>query len=459
MAIRALKLARADGRRAEVLKLALPAVGEQFLNLLVGLVDTFLVGHLAASTVARLGYGSAEALAAVGMSNYVVWTITTLFIAVSVGATALVARAAGAADRAEANLALRQSLVLGAAMGLLAGALVFAFAPQMLRVYGAPAEVVPLGVAFLRIAALAMLPAALLFVGNAALRGAGDTRTPLLVMLVVNTINVLVAWSLVDGRWGLPTLGVQGTALGAALGRGTGGILVVALLVRGKGLLKLDRLPRPDWSMLARLVRVGLPAGAEQIVFQAALVPFARSIAGLGTIAFAAHNTVLQIESISFLPGLGFAAAATTLVGQGLGAQDVERARWSSNEAFRQAVTFMGVMGLLFLLIPGVFLRMMVGDPEVIRAGMNPLRTVGLVQPMLAASFVYSGALRGAGDTRFPLWIKLISPWCVRLPLVYVLAPWLGLLGAWIALSSDLAVQGLLAWRRFHGNRWERILV
>ena len=459
MATRTLTMPRISEERRRVLRLALPAVGEQFLNLLVGLVDTFLVGHLAVAAAATLGYGSAEALAAVGLSGYVIWATTTLFIAAAVGATALIARASGAQDAAEANAAMRQGLLLAGLMGVVAFATIITFAEPIMRALGAPPAVQPLGVQFLRTTSFSMVFAGFLFVGNAALRGAGDTRTPLLVMLVVNGLNIIIAALLVNGRWGFPALGVQGTALGAAFGRGVGGLLVLLILVRGRGGLKLDRLPRPDWSMIKRLINVGLPAGGEQLAFQAALVLFARLIAGLGTVAFAAHNTVITIESISFLPAQGFAIAATTLVGQGLGAQDPRQARWSGNEAFRQAVVFMGLMGLAFILVPGLFLRLLVTDPAVVAAGVTPLRTVGIIQPLLGANFVFSGALRGAGDTRFPLWIKLFSPWLLRLPLAFLLVPYLGLTGAWIAMSLDLAVQGLLAWWRFRGNRWERMRV
>ncbi len=447
------------GMRGRVFRLAMPAVGEQFLNLLVGLVDTFLVGHLAAGTILSLGYGSAQALAAVGLSSYVIWTATTLFIAVAVGATALIARASGAGEPVDANSALRQSLLLGALMGVLALVLITLFAGQVMRLLGAPADVYPLGVGFLRITALSMPLAGILFIGNAALRGEGDTRTPLFVMFVVNGLNMLIAWLLVNGQFGLPALGVHGTAIGAAVGRSAGGLLVLVMLMRGRGLLRLDRLPRPEPDMLKRLIRIGLPSGGEQLAFQGALVLFARLVTGLGTVAFAAHNTVITIESISFLPGAGFAAAATTLVGQGLGAHEPERARWSGYESFRQAGLFMAGMGLLFILVPHWFLSLLVDDPQVIAAGVTPLRTVGIIQPLLAASFVFSGALRGAGDTRFPLWIKLISPWLLRLPLAFLLIPLFGLTGAWIALSSDLALQGVLAWWRFRGGSWRQIRV
>jgi MATE family multidrug resistance protein len=333
------------------------------------------------------------------------------------------------------------------------------FAAPMMSMLGAPPDVHPLAVTYLQITSYSMVLSALLFVGTAALRGAGDTQTPLYLMTVVNILNIVVAWALVNGHWGLPTMGVAGSAWGAAIGRGVGGVLVILLLIRGRATLELDRLPRLAWPMMQRLIRVGLPSGAEQLAFQSALILFARFVTQLGTVGFAAHNTVITIESISFLPGSGFAAAATTLVGQRLGAGDVERARRSGNEAAFLAGIFMTLMGLAFILVPHWFLSLLIGDPEVIAMGVNPLRTVGVIQPLLAASYVFSGGLRGAGDTRFPMYIKLISPWFVRIPLALFLIPRFGLMGAWIPLSSDLGLQGVLAWWRFRSDRWERINV
>jgi MATE family multidrug resistance protein len=445
--------------RRQVFKLAFPAVGEQFLNMLVGLVDTYLVGHISLQVAAQLGYGPAAGLTGVGLGNYVVWIITTLFMAGAVGSTALVARSTGARNNAESNLALRQSVLLGLALGVIAMVVMYVFAPTAMDLFGADALVALLGISYLRIASLSMPLAGLMFLCNAALRGAGDTRTPLLLMFLVNGINIIVSWLLVNGRWGFPAMGVEGAAWGMTIGRALGGIVVIWILLQGRNALRLDRWPRPDLSMLRRIVRVGVPTGAEMFVFQAALVVFARFITQLGTVPFAAHNTVITVESISFLPGLGFAVAATTLVGQSLGAQDPKRARSNGHEAFFQAALFMGFMGMLFILIPERLLGLLVDDADVVAAGALPLRLVGIIQPLLAANFVYSGALRGAGDTRSPLLIKLISPWLVRLPLALVLIPLYGLNGAWIAMSIDLGFQGVLAWWRFYGDNWERIKV
>lgn len=445
--------------RRQVFSLAFPAVGEQFLNLLVGLADTYLVGHMTLAVTSQLGYGLAEGLAAVGLANNVIWLITTLFMAGAVGATALIARAIGARDTSEANGVVRQSVLLGVSMGIIGLAAMYWGAPLTMRMFGAEPAVAQLGVGFLHITAISMPLAGLMFMLNAAMRGAGDTKTPLLIMLLVNGLNILISWLLINGRFGLPALGVAGAAWGASIGRSVGGIVVLIVLLNARGVLKLDRLPRPDWDMLRRILKIGVPTGLEQFVFQGALIIFTVFVTGLGATAYAAHNTVLNAESISFLPGLGFAVAATTLVGQGLGAGDVQRARQSGHEAFFQAGIFMGIMGLLFVLVPEWFLSILVDNDDIVRAGALPLRFVGIIQPLLAANFVYAGALRGAGDTLWPLLIKLISPWLVRLPLAFFLVPLYGLTGAWIAMSTDLALQGVLAWWRFRGRGWERIRV
>ncbi len=448
--------------RWQVLMLALPAVGEQFLNMLVGLADTYLVGHITPQLAAELGYKSAaDGLAAVGLANYVVWITTTIFMAGAIGSTALIARATGAKEYGEANNIVRQSLLLGIVVGLFGFLLMYASAPLAMRLFGANNDVAPLAIRYLQISAYGMPLAGVTFLLNAALRGTGDTKTPLLVMLLVNGLNILISWLLVGGQFGLTPIGVDGAAWGSTVGRSVGGIFIVALILRGRGLIRLDRWPRFHGDTMRRIFRIGLPTGAEMFAFQSALIVFSRFVVGLGTIPYAAHNTVITAESISFLPGLGFAVAATTLVGQSLGAKDVQQARRSGHEAYFQSAVFMGGMGLLFILIPEWFLKLLVINPEVVAAGVLPLQLVGVIQPMLAANFVYAGALRGAGDTVFPLLIKLVSPWLIRVPLAILLITYMdyGLLGAWIAMSVDLVIQGLLAFWRFYGNKWERIKV
>jgi MATE family, multidrug efflux pump len=446
------------GLRRSVLLLALPAVGEQVLNTLVGLADTFLVGHLDELAAARLGYDSATALAGVGLANQMVWLVTVLFIATSVGSTALIARARGANDMAAANRTLRQSMIIGLAMGLVATVLSLALATPFLLLLGAGPDVLPRSVSFLHIAALTFTPAALLFIGTATLRGAGDTRTPLYVMLGVNAVNIAISWLLVNGNLGAPTLGVAGSAIGAAVARGGGGLVLIGILLRGRSGLKLSLDLRPDPELLRRIARVGLPSAGEQLVFQGALLLFIRFITGLGTLAYAAHNVVLNIEGLSFLPGMGYAVASTALVGQALGAGRPADAEASAYEALLQGGLMMTVLGVIMALFPHQLIGLFTDDPLVAETGAMAMRIAGAFQPMLALNFVMSGGLRGAGDTRWPLYSKIISTWGVRLPLIWLLLG-LGLTGAWIAMGSDFVVQGLLALWRFRKGGWKTMRV
>ncbi|MBA3470168.1 MAG: MATE family efflux transporter, partial [Herpetosiphonaceae bacterium] len=336
-------------QRGIVLRLGLPAVGEQLLSLMVGLVDTYVVGHLSLAVAAQMGYSRETALASVGIAGQINWTLMTLFMAVALGCTVVVARFVGAGERDLANRALRQALLIGLLMGGLALLLAYVFAPQLLAILGAAPEVRQNGAGYLRISTLAFPLTALLFIGNAALRGSGDTRTPLLVMLVVNGINAVLSSLLVNGNAGLPALGINGAAIGAGIGQSVGGLIIIAMLIRGRSGLRVSQVPRPERALMWRILRQGLPYGAEQFVFQAALLVFVHFITGIGTTAYAAHTTIITIESISFLPGMGIAVAATTLVGQSMGAKRPDIARESGYESFRMGALLMAFFGVLFI--------------------------------------------------------------------------------------------------------------
>lgn len=426
-------------------------MGEQTLNMLVGIVDTYLVGHLGAAS-----------LAAVGLANQWVMVATMMFGAIATGSTALIARFFGAREKARANEVLRQSMMLGVGIGIVATVLGIALADPAVRLLGAEEDVVALGAAYLRIAASVFFFSTLMFIGNASLRGAGDTRTPLYVMLIVNVVNIAVAWTAINGPFGLPKMGVVGSAMGAATGRLIGGLLVISLLLKGRAGIKL-RLAglRPDREMIRRILRVGLPTGVEQLFFRSGQMVFARILAELGTVAYAANQVAMNGWSLSFMPGFGFALAATTLVGQRLGAQDPEGAQKNGYTAYRLSATLMGSVGLFFLLFPAQIVGFFTNDPEVIAIGAMPLGLVGLIQPILAAAQVFPGALRGAGDTRYPMVVTGSAIWFIRIPLAFLFAivwGW-GLPGAWGALALDMCIRALLNFLRFRGGRWKAVQV
>ena len=447
--------------RRRVRNLALPAVGEQLLNTAVGLADVFLIGNMAVLVATQLGYSSATALTAAGLGHQMIWLVTVLMMAVGVGSTALIARAVGARQEHELGRILRQSFVLATIVGVVATIFALVVAEPFLRLLRAPEEVIPLGVSYIQICAWAFLPASLLFVGSACLRGAGDTRTPLYIMLGVNVANVVLSWLLINGNLGLPALGVAGAAIGTAIARIGGGVALTGLLLRGHSGLKLVLEWRPDREMLDRIVKIGLPTAGEMMVFQAAMMVFVPFVTTLGTVAYAAHNVVITIESVSFLPGMGYAAATSALVGQALGARQKRLAVDYAYEALRQGGLMMTLAGLVMVIFPATLVGWFINDPAVIDVAIAPMRAAGLVQLALAVSFILLGALRGAGDTRYPLYARIMTTWVIRMPLVFLLVGYfeLGLAGIWLAMCTDFTLQALLVLWRFRRGKWQQIKV
>lgn len=432
-----------------VLSLAWPVVMEQTLFAVVGLTDTYVVGHLGANS-----------LAAVGLSNQMINLMASVYGAVATGSMAVVARQIGANERAEANQTTQQSLLAALWIGLLLSILSFIFAPSIMQALGAAEDVIPIGAEYLRISAVTFSVMPTLFIGNAILRALGDTQTPMRIMAVVVVINAGLAFWLVRGE---PDMGANGSALAAMIARGVGGLLVLGVFWRGRYGLRLSwRLPRLDWPRLKRVLNIGLPAGAEQLLLQGALIIMTTTITGLGTAAYAAHQVGLNIMSMSYLPGWGFALAATTLVGQNLGAAAPAQARASGYTAFRLGLAVMALMGVVLFVFDEPLVRAFVPeDSTVVDFGVDAIRIAAFIQPFMAASFVFGGALRGAGDTRTTLMITVGSIWITRVPLAYVLAHplGLGLVGAWLGIGVDFATRATLFWLRFKGGKWQFIRV
>jgi len=218
---------------------------------------------------------------------------------------------------------------------------------------------------------------------------------------------------------------------------------------------------RLDFGLVKRVLGVGLPTGFERVAMRLGMMAFMRVIAGLGTVAVAAHAVALRAESLSFMPGFGFAVAGTTLVGQGLGAGDPKRAERSGYLTYQMAACLMGMMGLIFILFPQPLVRLFTDDPAVVEMAIVPLRIVGFIQPLLAAGMVFPGNLRGAGDTRFPMVVTGASIWGIRVPTAILLglALGVGLPGAWLGMASDQAVRGIAYFLRFRSGRWKLMKV
>ena len=438
---------------------------ELLLNSLVSVVDTALAGRL-----------SAVALDAIGVAAYVGWLIGMLHTSLGVGAGALIARKIGGRKRTQANAALGQALSLALIWGGLTAGLIAAAAPLIAAIFSLPGHTHELAVTYLRVIAVGAAAGSVMVVGNACLRAAGDTRTPFLLMVVVNLVNIAasVLFTFAPAPWG--GYGVAGIAAGTALAWCVGAVLVVAVLLRG-GFVAVGKVPlrlrlrwlKLRWNRGRRIVRVGLPSLIESsgmwignaIIGGFVGILIARTATdGL----MGAHIIAIRIESLSFLPGAALGMAAATLMGQYLGAGRPDLAKRAVGLCWAVGVGIMSAMGVLFLLFPEWFAALLAPGQEM--AGVRDmavplLRICGPIQLFFGTYLVLSQALRGAGDTRGPMMITYASTFLVRLPAAYLLALPLGfgLTGMWCALCGELVVRGLLYVRRFRSGKWETVTV
>jgi putative MATE family efflux protein len=292
------------------------------------------------------------------------------------------------------------------------------------------------------------------------LRAAGDTRTPLAVGAVTNVANILFLYMLVYGGFGFPKIGIAGAALAGGLAYAIAAALMLVLWHSGKLVLAPVPGPSLDRARTRKLIRIGFPAALEQLVVQGGFIAFTTLIARFyGTRPLAAYGIGVQILSVSFVVGFGFSIAASTLVGQHLGAGSPERATQSGWRASVLAMATMSVLAILILVFARPIARLMIADEEVVNLTVSFIHWLGVAQPLMAMQFALAGALRGAGDTRFPLVATLSGLIGGRVALACVFT-WLRLSVDWIygALLADYIIQSSLLALRFRGRRWQRVL-
>ena len=463
MLLPAVKMERAERRSAlarqsqenllkAVLLLAGPVIVEMALQSTVGIADVAMVGRL-----------SPAAIAAVGLCNQIYMLALTVFAAVRTGTTVLVARLVGADDVAGANLAARQSLILALVIALALAAVGVLFPASGMRLLGAEPDVIEVGIGYMRWKAISVIFAILLMMATGILRGCGDTLTSMYANTTVNLLNIALNWVFIYGNLGMPAMGAAGAGFSTMIARAVGAAIMMAVLIKGRSSVRVtwrgDN--RINWPTLKRVLNIGLPAAGEQGMLRLAQVFFTTIITNLGTNIYAAHQIALRAESISFMPGFGFAVAATTLIGQNLGARQPKVARQAGWLTMKLAIAFMGTMGIFLFFFAEPFVGFFTNEPQVIEEGARVLRIMAFAQPLMAVARVGAGALRGAGDTKYVMFGTGLSIWGARLGLAYLCVNVLqmGLVGAWIGLFADQAVRAIVFGWRYYQGKWQQIEV
>ncbi len=438
--------------RRQVLTLSWPVIVENLLQSMIGFVDTAFVGHL-----------GTNALAGVAGAQQLVWLITTALSAIMMGATVLVAHAIGRKDPAEARRVFKQALILAAGVAVVISAGTYLLAAPAVQLLGMDAAATGMGVLYLQISGITLPLLVAMFTGSAVLRGAGDTRTPMFITLFINIINAGAAYVLIYGAGPVTGLGVAGSAWAAAVARLVGCVLLAVVFLRPKQQLTL-REPggwRLDFGLVRRMLNVGLPTAGEQFMLSFGLTLYGLIVISLGTDVYATQRASMNIVQMAFLPGFGFAMAATTLVGQAMGAGHPRQAEDGTWMAMRYCMLLMGAVGIGFGIFGAPLMHLFSDDANVIRMGGEALFIAAWNQPFMAVAQVLAGGLRGAGDTRYPMITTMIGVWIIRLPLAWLLGVTLGygLDGIYLAYVVDTLLRaGLNLWR-WRSGRWRTMHV
>jgi MATE family multidrug resistance protein len=447
-------LPRAESGRGgvrEVLHLAHPVVLTQLSTTAMGVVDSAMVGRLGPTQLAAVGFG------AIWM-----WTIFSLFYGTATGVQTFVSQADGAGRPHRCGPWTWQGLYAIVPAAALAVAIAVPAIRPILAALGTSPELQDNAGDYILARIAGEVGFAASMVITSFFRGLGDTRTPLYATLVANVVNAVLDYGLIFGELGLPEWGVTGAGTATAVGHWVGALALFAAFRRRSLAERFATRPvGPSREAIRRFLRTGAPIGGEWFIGMTSFAVFTTLVARMGDASMAASQAFVILLSISFMQAVGISIAASTLVGRYVGAKDCAAVERSFRSSLVLGCVLGGVVAALFIAIPGPLLRIFTDDPSVVSLG-RPLLLLGaLFQLCDAIAIISAGALRGAGDTRWPFAVESLLGWGFFVPLAYALGIALegGLTGAWIGGLVYIAVLASALVTRFRSGAWKRISI
>jgi putative MATE family efflux protein len=434
------------GLHSNIWRLALPMTLEAGIINVSQIFDTYWVGQL----------GSA-ALAAVTISVSIRWMINSLSNGLGIGGMAVVARRIGEKDRAAAEHATWQTILLGLIAAVVLGAVGLLLARPLLTLLGADVQVLPLGMDYLRVTFAGLFTLVLLFVINSLLRGAGEARIAMVVLFLATAVTVVTEPILVFGLGPIPALGVAGSAWAWVLGFGAGVVLQFVVLLRGRLRIGINlRRLRPDFPLMVRIIRIALPSTVQMALRSSSRLAILALVGLYGTFATAGYGVANRMLLIALIPSFGLGNAAGTLVGQNLGAGRPKRAEQSAWWVTAYAGGYNAVVAALLVLSAQPLVAFFDPTQPVVDIGGVCLR---IVAPSLVASgigIVLARGFDGAGNTVPAMVVNLLSLWALEVPLAYFLSRWMGVTGIWWGRAVANIANGVLFAIWFRLGRWKR---
>lgn len=426
--------------------LAIPVIIENILQTLLGTVDTYFAGNI-----------NDNAIAAIGVTNLIINIFIAFFTAISIGTSAIAARNFGRKDIEKVNLVIKQSIILGGIISLIVGAINLIFYEQILMISGASGEVLTYAKPYYMIVVVPVVFLCLSLILSSCLRSIKDTKTPMIATGVANVINIIL--NLVLVKLGL---GIVGIALATTISRAINVVVLLIRLKRGKDRVRVNiKSLSMDKNTIKSIIKVGLPAGVEKLIMRLGQLVYNSMIISIGMSVYVAHNIAGNVESYSYIPAMGFGVATATLVGITIGENNIKKSKELVFLANTITTIFMVTIGIIFFVFAPKFAEIFTNTKEVQDMVINVLRLIALFQPFAALTQIFTSALQGAGDTKFPMYATLIGIWVIRVGIGYLLGVilGLGLLGVWMAYALDITIRGILLLKRFLNGKWEKIVI
>jgi putative MATE family efflux protein len=431
-----------------VFLLAVPMILEMAMESVFAVVDVFFVASLGPSAVAT-----------VGITEAVLTLVYAVGIGLSTGSTALVARRIGEKDRHGAASAAVQAMLVAVIASVPFALVGIFFAREVLAFMGADAWSLEHGYRYTAWMLGGNAVIMLIFVGNAIFRGAGDAAIAMRVLWVANGINIILDPALIRGWGPLPEMGIEGAAIATNIGRGVGVAMQLVVLLRGgKHIRVLASQIHVQASLMWRLIRVSLGGIGQLIIATSSWVGLVRIMSTFGSEALAGYTIAVRIIVFTFLPAWGLSNAASTLVGQNLGARDPARAEKSVWIVGWATMSFLALIGICYILLDEMLVRIFTREAAVVAAGAECLRTVSYGYLFYAWELVMIQAFNGAGDTLTPTKLNLLCFWMIEIPLAYLLALRLGVgeRGVYWSIVIAESTAGIVGIWLFRRGRWKK---
>lgn len=432
--------------------IAWPSLLESFLISMVNLIDMVMVSSL-----------GSYAIAAVGLTTQPKFIGLAIFISLNVAISAIVARRRGENDRESANKVLMQALMITLALTAVVSVLCIVFADPIIMLAGSGEDTHPYAAQFFKIIMGGMIFNTVTMVINAAQRGAGNTKIAMHTNLVDNLVNVFFNYLLIEGHLGFPRLGVEGAAIATVIGSACACAMSIRSVTHKDQFLCFSGFSQMHFdSKTLRAIRsIGSSTLAEQVFMRIGFLLYSLIVAKLGTVAFAAHQIGMNLMSISFSFGDGLSVAAVTLVGQSLGAKREDMAKIYGGICQRLGLVFAGGLSVIFLLFGRQIYMLFSTETEILDYGAMITTVLAVIIFLQISQVIFSGCLRGAGDTVFIAVVSLISVtvfrpgtgWLFCYPLG------LGLFGAWLGLAVDQLLRFTFTWTRFKSGKWTKVKI